>query len=54
MEKETRDIILKLQRLHLNIFYISVLDPDPLDPQHFGFLALDPDPRGKISITIRI
>jgi len=26
-----------------------VMDQDPLDPQHFGFLDLDPDPRGKIS-----
>ena len=26
----------------------SAQDPDPLDPQDFGFL--DPDPRGKISI----
>ena len=28
-----------------------VMDQDPLDPQHFGFLDLDPDPRGKISLN---
>ena len=33
---------------------LRILDPDPLDPQDFGFLAQDPqkyvdqDPRGKI------
>ena len=27
------------------------MDQDPLDPQHFGFLDLDPDPRGKISLN---
>ena len=27
----------------------SAKDPDSLDPQDFGFLDPDPDPRGKIS-----
>ena len=42
MERETRDVFLKLQGLLANIFYISAQDPEPLDPQHLGFL--DPDP----------
>ena len=25
----------------------SAYEPDPLDPQYFGFLDPDPDPRGK-------
>ena len=29
--------------------YSNALVPDPLDPQDFGFLDPDPDPRGKIS-----
>ena len=38
--------ILKLSSPYLHFSYASF---DPLDPQNFGFLDPDPDPRGKIS-----
>ena len=61
-EKLAEQVNIKIIKLYLTV-YISAqnpdsLDPDPLDPQDFGFLdpdpqkyadPKDPDPRGKIS-----
>ena len=33
---------------------ISALDPDPLDPQDFGFMDLDPDSQKYVDPWIRI